>query len=401
MRKVIALFCSITMLFCVVSCGNDADKLVTSPSEDYVIKSLEKVPGILEIEAVTEDTDPMNNLNKPHWYIANIYFSYELVDQEDVYGDCLVDKGTDAGGSIEVYMTKSDAQKRDEYLSSFDGGVLSPGSHAVIGTVVVRTSDELTASQQKLLESNIIAALQGKDDKIVAHKTDYEDNDDDSFPRPSGHTKEDAVNDVEKHAGEFETEYPSDYLTPNYTTAYLRDVLGYSETIATYATENCNIDWEAHAKKYAQIYLTYEEEFGMHASWHTPSDIEDVLLGEGFFSDIVEVIMSAIDWTDQAKKYVKHLSDFYDTFNRFEAKRYLENVANSEEEVDYLLENSGVDWKQHALNMANKLWLEYNSQPYYQYESTNFILADIQEELYYLWGYTQSETIYAIQNVSV
>ena len=135
------------------SSESNTDKILNNPTQQYVIQCLEKVPGILEIEAVTEDTDPMNNLNKPGWYTAHIYFSYQLVNQEDVYGENLIDKGTVAGGSIEVYKTKSDATERNEYLSAFDGGVLSSGSHTVVGTCVVRTSNELTATQQKLLEN--------------------------------------------------------------------------------------------------------------------------------------------------------------------------------------------------------------------------------------------------------
>ena len=68
-------------------------------------------------------------------------------------------KGTDAGGSIEVYANVEDATTRNEYLASFDGGIFASGSHTVVGTVLVRTSDELTASQQQTLEANIIAAL--------------------------------------------------------------------------------------------------------------------------------------------------------------------------------------------------------------------------------------------------
>ena len=45
------------------------------------------------------------------------------------------------------------------YLSVFDGGALGVGSHNVVGTIVVRTSDGLTATQQKDLESEIINEL--------------------------------------------------------------------------------------------------------------------------------------------------------------------------------------------------------------------------------------------------
>ena len=133
--------------------------LVNNPSEGYVIECLGMVKQIVDISAVTEDNDPNGNLNKAGGYTAQIYFSSNLVNQEDVQGNTIIDKGTDCGGSIEVYSTPEDAQKREEYLSAFDGGILASGSHAVVGTVLVRTSDKLKASEQKEMEANIISAL--------------------------------------------------------------------------------------------------------------------------------------------------------------------------------------------------------------------------------------------------
>lgn len=120
---------------------------------------MKKVENIVDISAVTEDNDPNGNLNKAGGYTAQIYFSSDLVNQSEVYGTSLIEKGTDAGGSIEVYANVEDATTRNEYLASFDGGIFASGSHTVVGTVLVRTSDELTASQQQTLEANIIAAL--------------------------------------------------------------------------------------------------------------------------------------------------------------------------------------------------------------------------------------------------
>lgn len=133
--------------------------LVDAPSESYVIECLKHVENIVDISAVTEDNDPNGNLNKAGGYTAQVYFSSNLINQDDVYGTSLIEKGTDAGGSIEVYSTVEDAEKRNKYLASFDGGIFASGSHTVIGTVIVRTSDELTASQQKAMEQDIIAAL--------------------------------------------------------------------------------------------------------------------------------------------------------------------------------------------------------------------------------------------------
>lgn len=133
--------------------------LVNAPSEAYIIDCLMRISGITGISAATEDNDPNGQLHKAGGYNAQVYFSSELIDQASVIGDTIIEKGTECGGSVEVYATVEDAQKRNDYLTTFDGSVVSSGSHAVIGTVIVRTSDKLTASQQKELESNIIAAL--------------------------------------------------------------------------------------------------------------------------------------------------------------------------------------------------------------------------------------------------
>ena len=114
---------------------------------------------MIDIAAATEDNDPNGQLHKAGGYTSAVYFSHENVDQGSVYGSSLIDKGTDAGGQIEVYATPEDAAKRDTYLAAFDGSVLSSGSHTVIGTCVIRTSNELKASQQSELEANIISEL--------------------------------------------------------------------------------------------------------------------------------------------------------------------------------------------------------------------------------------------------
>lgn len=134
-------------------------KLVTNPSEAFVIERLQGIEGVGEISAVTEDNDPNGNLGKEGGYTATGYFTSPLVDQGLVVGDSVIEKGTQGGGAIEVYANVEDANKRNEYLASFDGGILASGSHTVVGTVLVRTSDELTASQQDRLEVSIIEAL--------------------------------------------------------------------------------------------------------------------------------------------------------------------------------------------------------------------------------------------------
>lgn len=134
-------------------------KQVTEPSQDFVMARLKEVPGILNMAPVTEDNDPNGNLNKAGGYTSTVYFESQNVDQSTVYGNDLIDKGTDAGGAIETYKTNEDVTKRDTYLVALDGGILSSGSHKVIGTVLIRTSNELTATQQNELTQAIINAL--------------------------------------------------------------------------------------------------------------------------------------------------------------------------------------------------------------------------------------------------
>lgn len=136
-------------------------KQVTAPTEGFVIERIQAVEGITGVSAVTEDNDRNGNLGKQGGYTAQVFFTYNLVNQSDLSfeGDSIIEKGTDGGGSIEVYSTVEDAENRNTYLGAFDVGILASGSHRVVGTMIVRTSDELTASQQKKLELKLINSL--------------------------------------------------------------------------------------------------------------------------------------------------------------------------------------------------------------------------------------------------
>ena len=138
-------------------------KQVTNPKESFVIERLKTIKEVKEIKAVTEDNDPNGHLNKPHGYTATVYFVSSSVDQSEVYYEGKgepVDKGTDGGGAVEVYANVADAKKRNSYLEGFDGpGITDSGSHRVVGTCVIRTSEYLTASKQRKLERKVINAL--------------------------------------------------------------------------------------------------------------------------------------------------------------------------------------------------------------------------------------------------
>lgn len=132
---------------------------VTHPKESFILERLKGVNSVVKASPVTEDNDPNGNLNKEGGYTSTIYFESSKVDQSKVSGDSLIDRGTEAGGSIETYANADDAKRRNEYLAAFDGGILTSGSHEVVGTVVVRTSNLLKASQQKELTAAIKQSL--------------------------------------------------------------------------------------------------------------------------------------------------------------------------------------------------------------------------------------------------
>lgn len=133
--------------------------LVNAPDEGYVLDCILRVPGVITAAAATEETDTNNLIGKEGSYYARIVFSHKLAGNSSEQGSSLVSKGTDCGGSIEVFNTVEDAERRNSYLGAFDGTVFDSGSHTVIGTVLIRTSCKLKASQQQELEAAIIEIL--------------------------------------------------------------------------------------------------------------------------------------------------------------------------------------------------------------------------------------------------
>lgn len=106
---------------------------VTAPSDQFVMERLQRIETVSDIEEVTEDHDPNGNLHKAGGYIGDIYFADSQVNRADLY----IEAGKE--GSIDV---------------GTDGG-----SHTVLGTLVIRTSHTLTATQQSDLTQKITDAL--------------------------------------------------------------------------------------------------------------------------------------------------------------------------------------------------------------------------------------------------
>ena len=171
LRSIMAII--ILLCLCITGCTdstttNNSDysdaigaspEAAVSPSELYIIESLNQSEFILEIEAVTETNDPNGKLNTDGGYTACVYFSSTLIDQSGFSSKSVVAKGTSCGGCIEVYSSEEDALARNKYLAQFDGGIFDSGSHNVIGTIVIRTSEKLTNEQQTDLTRDLISII--------------------------------------------------------------------------------------------------------------------------------------------------------------------------------------------------------------------------------------------------
>lgn len=156
MKKVLLVLILSLEMFFLGGCSNDT---FINPNINTIKEGIKNIDKISDICVVTEDNDPNGNLNKQGGYTGALYFIYDDIEQTNISGTDACDKGTIAGGSIEVYANKEDAKKRNDYLASFDGSILSGGYHIVEGTVVIRISDELTATKQKDLADKIIESI--------------------------------------------------------------------------------------------------------------------------------------------------------------------------------------------------------------------------------------------------
>ena len=137
---------------------------VTAPAESFVlgrVMGIKDEAGMVDVIALTEDTDTENLIGKSGWYTSKIIFRHKDVKH---YGldsglKTLAEIGNPAGGCIETYATVEDAERRNQELTEMEGTVRSPGAHFVCGTMVVRVSEDMKTSTQKILLEMIVDAL--------------------------------------------------------------------------------------------------------------------------------------------------------------------------------------------------------------------------------------------------
>ena len=183
LRSLVLLMC-LTMVISFTGCASEAKKamdesvntaneLLEKDAEPFDAETETALKKAVQTSEEAEDDDAYKQVKKD---IDNAIKAYQdsvkqqkqvtepkeksLIDDSYDEGESPVEAGTEGGAVIEAFHTVKDAKARDAYLSGFDGaGMLSPGSHRVVGTLVIRTSDELSASDQKKMENRIVDAL--------------------------------------------------------------------------------------------------------------------------------------------------------------------------------------------------------------------------------------------------
>ena len=83
--------------------------------------------------------------------------TYVLLDSDGNIKKTLA-VGTNGGGSIEIYANISAAENRFKYLDSIRYAIMGE-KDVIIGTCVVRISQQLTATQQEAIFNKILEQL--------------------------------------------------------------------------------------------------------------------------------------------------------------------------------------------------------------------------------------------------
>ena len=148
---------------------SDLKSINKEPTAEIIKGAVKQISTVKDVCITTEDNDPNGKLGKPGTYYIKVTFAdnrspadNEVFDESTqslrpAKDTCEV--GVEAGGSIEIFKNKDDAEKRKAELDALAGGFFDSGTSKVVNTAVIRTSGELKASQQQELEKQLIDAL--------------------------------------------------------------------------------------------------------------------------------------------------------------------------------------------------------------------------------------------------
>ncbi len=149
--------------------GAEAAEEATEPAGETAIEpSAEEAPAeeaadeADSTEAPEEATEPAGETGEapeaPGEPVERIYFASALLSEAFAHlsDEELLAAGAECGGSVEIYATADEARQRDAGLA--ESGAAS-GSHAAVGTLVVRVSEALPSAQRQEFLAQVIDAL--------------------------------------------------------------------------------------------------------------------------------------------------------------------------------------------------------------------------------------------------
>ena len=149
--------------------GTEAAEEAAEPSEETGIEpSVEEAPAeeaadeADSTEAPEEATEPAGETGEAPEAagepVERVYFASALLSEAFAHlsDEELLAAGAECGGSVEIYATADEARQRDAGLA--ESGAAS-GSHAAVGTLVVRVSEALPSAQRQEFLAQVIDAL--------------------------------------------------------------------------------------------------------------------------------------------------------------------------------------------------------------------------------------------------
>ena len=147
----------------------EAPEEATEPAEETGIEpSAEEAPAeeaadeADSTEAPEEATEPAGETGEAPEAagepVERVYFASALLSEAFAHlsDEELLAAGAECGGSVEIYATADEARQRDAELEA--SGAAS-GSHAAVGTLVVRVSEALPSAQRQEFLTQVIDAL--------------------------------------------------------------------------------------------------------------------------------------------------------------------------------------------------------------------------------------------------
>lgn len=157
---------------------------------------------------------------------------------------------------------------------------------------------------------------------------------------------------------------------------------GMSDEDATYAVNNCDVDWLKQTGRAIKEYINCDA--------FSKNGIIDILREEGYEdNDIAESInVCEIDWNEQAVRMAKSYIRV-GTYSKKEMVELLVDEGFTPDESNYGAENCGIDYMKMALQSAKET---LNCGDYYKEEIIEVLLDE---------GYTEEEIRYAIKEMNI